>query len=183
MCASVALAGCGDASTATTAPSPKTAVSSEPLPSIAIGVTVPGLLRGGVLAKRYTCDGQDTSFPVQWNGIPHGTAELVLVVLNFRAVHGRFVFAWAVAGLSPKLRGLAAGRLPPGAVIGRNGFGQDGYSICPPSGTRESYAVKVIALPHKIAAQPGFDALTLYQEAERSTKVVGFSGVTYTRPG
>jgi phosphatidylethanolamine-binding protein (PEBP) family uncharacterized protein len=182
LCAGAALAGCGGSSTATTARSPKTAASSEPLPSTAIDVNVPGLLPGGVLAMRYTCDGQDTPASVRWKGIPAGTAELVLFVVSFQPVQGKLFFDWAVAGLSPNLHGLAAGRLPSGAVVGRNGFGRDGYSICPPRGRRESYAVKVVALPRKIAVQPGVNALTLYQEAERSTKVVGFTGVTYTRP-
>jgi phosphatidylethanolamine-binding protein (PEBP) family uncharacterized protein len=149
---------------------------------VAIDVTVPDLLRGGFMAARHTCDRGDVSLPVRWSGVPHGTAELALFAISFQPVHGRLFFDWAVAGLSPKLREVAAGRLPRDAVVGRNSFGHDGYSICPPSGTRESYAVRVIALPHKLAAQPGFDALTLYRNAERSAKVVGLAGVTYKRP-
>jgi hypothetical protein len=118
---------------------------------------------------------------LRWSGLPHGTGELALFILNFQPVHGRFFFDWAVAGLSPKLHGLAAGELPPGAVAGRNGFGRDGYSICPPKGGHETYAVKVIALPRKIPAQTGVDALTLYRDADSSATVLGLASVAYRR--
>ncbi len=148
---------------------------------MAIGVSVPGLLRNSILPTQYTCDGQDISPPVHWTGVPHGTVELALFAISFRPVNGELSFGWAVAGLSPALHGLAAGKLPAGAVVGRNSSGQDGYSICPPKGRLETYAVKLIALPHAIPAQSGFDALTLYRDAERSAKVVGFAGVKYER--
>jgi phosphatidylethanolamine-binding protein (PEBP) family uncharacterized protein len=208
LCAGIALAGCGGSysrstsasssgspsqtpstpsttpksSTTTTGTSSTKTTASEPLPTAAIAVSIPGLPPDYLLPTRYTCDGQDISPPVRWTGVPHDTAELAIFAINFQPQHGRLFFDWAVAGLSPKLRGLAAGRLPPRIVTGRNSFGQDDFSICPPRGRRESYAVKVIALPHKIPAQPGFDALTLYLDADRSAKVVGFAGVAYKRP-
>jgi phosphatidylethanolamine-binding protein (PEBP) family uncharacterized protein len=181
LCAGTALAGCGGSSATGTSSLAKT-TASERVPSVAIEVTIPTLLAEHRIPKRYTCDGADASLPVQWTGIPRGTAELALFVGNLQPVHGGLFFDWAVTGLSPKLHGISAGRLPPDAVVGRNSFGQDRYSICPPRGTRESYAVKVIALPHKIQAQPGFDALTLYRDAERSAKAVGLVGVAYKRP-
>lgn len=119
---------------------------------------------------------------MRWTGIPADTAELALFVVNFLPVHGKPFFGWAVSGLSSTLHGLRAGWLPLGAVVGRNSFGQSGYSICPPMGTHENYAVTVIALPHKIHAQPGFEALTLYREVESSAKVVGFTAIAYQRP-
>jgi phosphatidylethanolamine-binding protein (PEBP) family uncharacterized protein len=189
-----ALAGCGgsnvrpgEASTTSKAPArgsrpTRTTAPSEPLPSVAIGVTVPGLLAGDTLRGLYTCDGRDISPPVRWTGIPRSTAELALFVIDFQPVHGRFFLGWAVAGLSPSSHGIAAGALPSGAAVGRNSFGEAGYSICPPRGRRESYAVKVIALSHRIGVKPGFDAMVLYRQAVQTAKVVGFAGVSYARP-
>jgi phosphatidylethanolamine-binding protein (PEBP) family uncharacterized protein len=204
LCAAAGLAGCGGSDSRSTlglrpqtpliqspsksstttgaSSSPQTVGSIEPLPKVTINVTVPGLLQGGFMAAGYTCDRGNISLPVRWNGIPHGTVELALFVLGFEPMHGGLFFDWAVAGLRPQLHGVISGKLPPGAVVGRNSLGQEDYSICPPKGTRESYAVKVLALPHKIVAQPGFDALTFYRDAERSAKVVGLAGVTYKRP-
>jgi phosphatidylethanolamine-binding protein (PEBP) family uncharacterized protein len=119
---------------------------------------------------------------VRWSGVPRDTRELAVFVLNFQPVGGKLFFGWAVAGLNPTSHGISAGTLPPKAVVGRNSFGRVGYSICPPKGKREGYAVKVVALPHKINAKSGFDALAYYRQAERSAKVVGFAGATYLRP-
>jgi len=204
LCATVGLAGCGGSHSRSTSgsrpqtpsiPSPyksstttgissstQTTASGEQSPKVAIGVTVPDLLRGGFIAALHTCDRGDVSLPVRWSGVPHGTAELALFLLSFQPTHGKLFFDWAVAGINPKLHGLTAGRLPPGAVVGRSSFGRSDYSICPPRGTRESYAVKVIALQRKIQARPGFSALTLYRDAGRSANMVGFAGVAYKRP-
>jgi phosphatidylethanolamine-binding protein (PEBP) family uncharacterized protein len=194
LCALAALTGCGGSNVRSGASSTtskataqgsrptRTTAPSEPLPSVAIGVTVPGLLAAETIRTLYTCDGRDISPPVRWTGIPRNTAELALFVINFQPVHGRFFLGWAVAGLSPSSHGIAAGALPSGAAVGRNSFGEVGYSICPPRGKRESYAVKVIALSHRIGVKRGFDAMVFYRQAERTAKVVGFAGVSYARP-
>jgi Raf kinase inhibitor-like YbhB/YbcL family protein len=146
-------------------------------------VSVPGLLGPEhKLPKRFTCDGEDISFPVQWSGVPHGTQELALFVLNLRPVNKSLFFGWAVAGLSPTSHGISTGTLPAGAVAGRNSFGKVGYSICPPKGTYERYIVRLLALPHRLAAQSGFNPNTLYAEAERFTKIVAIDTALYERP-
>ena len=208
--AGVAVAGCGGSSTSSTStsgaqpgkasaatsgrntstaptgvspPTRRTSGRSEPLPTVSIEVSIPDLLREGYIPKRYTCDGADVSPPVQWSHVPSGTAELAVFVVNLRPVRGRFFFDWAVAGLGSTLHGISAGTLPPGAVVARNSFGDVGYSICPAKGTREEdFVVRVLALPHPLAAKPGVDAETLYREAERSAKAVGIGGGTYSRP-
>jgi hypothetical protein len=149
-----------------------------------MGVSVPALLPGYHIPKRYTCDGADVSLPVQWSAVPHGTVELALFIINFQPVHGHFFFDWAVTGLKPTSQGISAGSLPSGAVVGRNSFGKVGYSICPVKGRRRptSYAVKVLALPYRLPAEPGFEANRLYLEVERLTrKGVGFAAGEYQR--
>lgn len=121
------------------------------------------------------------SLPVEWSRIPHGTDELALFIIGLRPFHGSFYFAWAVAGLKPSSHGISAGRLPPGAVVGRNSLGDAGYSICPPKGRRETYYVKILALPRPLNARPGFDAMTLYRRAEAETKFIGFAAGVYTK--
>ena len=157
---------------------------SEPVPTASMRVSIPTELREKerYIPKRYTCDGADISPPVRWSRIPPATMELALFVLNLRPVHGHFFFDWAVTGLDPASHGIPAGTLPPGAVLGRNSFGKTGYSICPAKDAgEEHYVVRLIALPHPLAATPGFDAETLYREAERSATVVGLAGWAYKR--
>jgi phosphatidylethanolamine-binding protein (PEBP) family uncharacterized protein len=135
------------------------------------------------IPKLYTCDGADVSLPVRWTDVPSNTAELAMFVLNLLPVHGQFFFDWAVAGLSPTSHGISTGTLPSGAVVGRNSFGNVGYSICPAKGTSdEHYVVRLVALPHRLVASPGFDAEAVYREAERSASVVGLTGGAYKPP-
>jgi phosphatidylethanolamine-binding protein (PEBP) family uncharacterized protein len=182
LCAGLVLAGCGGSSTSNTS-SAKAAATSESPPSVAIEVTIPALRAEHRIPKRYTCDGADVSLPVRWADVPSNTAELAVFVLNLQPVHGQFFFDWAVAGLSPTSHGISTGTLPRGAVVGRNSFGRVGYSICPAKGTSdEHYVVRLVALPHPLAASPGFDAEAVYREAERSASVVGLTGGVYKPP-
>ncbi len=179
------LAGCGGSSGTAgghpQSPPPATAARAPaPVPAGTIEVTIPTLLPERFIPARYTCDGTDTSLPVRWSDVPRGTAELVLFLASLRPTPT--FFNWAVAGLRPTTHGIAAGALPPGAVAGRNGYGQVGYSICPPQGTvEEHYVLRLEALPRRLVAGPGFDPETLYREAERISRTVGLAGGTYTR--
>jgi phosphatidylethanolamine-binding protein (PEBP) family uncharacterized protein len=149
---------------------------------VAIKVTIPVAPVGHPLPRRYTCDGEDVSLPVEWSGVPAGTAEIVLSIESASLVNGTHLFFnWAVAGLNPTSHGVLAGTLPSGAVVGRNGFGKIGYSICPPMGKSETFFVRVSALTKAIAAQPGFDPETLLKEGEKTAKVIGLGGTSYTR--
>lgn len=162
-----------------------TSRESESVPTESMEVSVPTALREGegFISKRYTCDGADMPLPVRWSGTPSGTAELAIFVVNLQPIHGRLFFDWAVAGISATSHGISASRLPPGAIVGRNSFGNVGYSICPAKGTgEEHYVVRVVALPRPLAASPGFDAEAVYREAERSAKVVGLGGGAYKPP-
>ncbi|HUN77874.1 MAG TPA: YbhB/YbcL family Raf kinase inhibitor-like protein [Solirubrobacteraceae bacterium] len=111
----------------------------------------------GALPARYTCDGHNQPPPLRWKKVPAGTAELMLDVMKIAPVNGRLFVAWAVAGLKPSLRAIGAGKLPAGAVVGANSLGQASYDLCPPKGPSESYVAVLLALPHKLGLQTGFD--------------------------
>ena len=186
LCAGIALAGCGASRSATTTSHSEHAhTASERVPTVSIIVSTPTVLREkeSYIPRRYTCDGANDSLPVRWSHIPPATADIAVFVVNLQPVHGRTFFDWALAGLSPTSHGVYSGRLPPGAVVGRNSYGNAGYSICPAKGTREeSYVVRVVALPHPLAASPGFNAEAVYREAERSATAVGLGGGLYPPP-
>ena len=112
--ASVLLAGCGStaASTSVSAPRPTPKPGSRHhLPELIEGLTSPAISRTDELASRYTCDGANIPFPLRWSKIPAHTVELLLTVIDFKFVHDQPVVHWAVSHLSPRLHGLAAGRL------------------------------------------------------------------------
>jgi phosphatidylethanolamine-binding protein (PEBP) family uncharacterized protein len=100
--------------------------------------------------------------------------------MNLRPVNGTLFFDWAVAGLSPDLGAIEAGKLPKGAIVGRNSFGKKGYGICPESG-EETYMFTLFALPKKLSPEQGFDPLTLRKEVTDTSGNVGLLALSYLR--
>lgn len=132
-----------------------------------------------VLPARYTCDGQDISPPLHWEGIPAGTKELMLAILNLEPVNEKLYFDWAVAGLKPTSTGLAEGRLPSGAILGTNSAGKRGYHLCPT--TSERYLAVLYALPHPLAAKAGFEPIFTRKRAVRDAIYSGHLFFAYKR--
>jgi phosphatidylethanolamine-binding protein (PEBP) family uncharacterized protein len=112
--------------------------------------------RLGRLAPTHTCDGKDSWPAFTWSGVPPGTAELILFAMNLQPVNEAIFFDWAVAGIDPAASGIEAAKLPPGAVVGTNSFGEVGYSLCPP-GAGETYMFALYALPRELGLRRGFD--------------------------
>lgn len=166
------------------APATARAEASKKAPSaVALKLSIPGLTATQYsLPSRYTCDGQDISLPLRWSGVPHGTAELVLFVAEVNPVTDNGTYTWAVAGLRPTLRGLAAGQLPAGAIVGRNDTGQTRYTVCPTKTHHSQVFIALLfALPHSVNVKPGFSASALGNSIEKATKSRGEAWFTYTR--
>ncbi len=140
----------------------------------------PGFAAGAVLPSAYTCQGKDASPPLRWSGVPVGTAELVLLALNLLPVDEELFFDWAVAGLDPGLAEIEEGKLPAGAIVGKNSFGKRGYSLCPPQGGKsEKYIFMLYAIPRALNPKPGFDPLVLREAALGEAGNVGLLGAEY----
>jgi phosphatidylethanolamine-binding protein (PEBP) family uncharacterized protein len=155
----------------------------EHLATVDITLSIPAFENGRPITTRYTCDGADVSPAVHWSAIPHGTAELVLYLTTFKvAADGDPSILWAVAGLRPTLKGIAAGALPAGAVLGRNSNGQSRYSLCPPKGSgTEHYIASLFALRHPVSVKTGFDASALQKTVANAAEFKGLAGFSYER--
>jgi phosphatidylethanolamine-binding protein (PEBP) family uncharacterized protein len=134
----------------------------------------------GALAATYTCDGKDSWPELRWAGVPSGTKELILYAMSVQPVEEQLFVDWAVAGLDPSLTGIEAGELPKGAILGTNGFGKRGYSICP-AGSGEIYMFALYALPHPLSPPKGFDARELRKEILDVSGNVGLLPAVYAR--
>jgi phosphatidylethanolamine-binding protein (PEBP) family uncharacterized protein len=132
------------------------------------------------LSAEYTCDGKGISPALRWQGVPQGTAELVLFTMNIQPVEGKLFFDWAVAGLDPELQAIEAGKLPKGAVVGRNSFGKTDYEICPEGGA-ETYMFTLFALPKKLSPSQGFEPLALRKAVAEVSGSVGLLALSYAR--
>jgi phosphatidylethanolamine-binding protein (PEBP) family uncharacterized protein len=112
-----------------------TATSEATMADDGFRLTSPDFPAGGPIPSRYTCDGEDESPALAWEGAPAGTETLALIVDDPDA-HG-FVH-WVMFDLT----GSPSGGVPRGVSAspdappqGRNDFGRVGWGgPCPPSG-------------------------------------------------
>jgi Raf kinase inhibitor-like YbhB/YbcL family protein len=113
----------------------------------------PAFHEGGDIPAKFTCDGGDTSPPLQITGIPSDAKSLVLIAEDPDAPSGVFTH-WLVWNIPPQTNSVAEGSAPKG-VHGTNDFGKSGYGApCPPSGAHRYY-FKVFALDRELALPPG----------------------------
>jgi Raf kinase inhibitor-like YbhB/YbcL family protein len=108
----------------------------------------------GAIPAKYTCEGEDVSPPLQWQGVPPQAKSLVLIVddpdaPDPQAPKMTYVH-WVLYNLPPDSNGLPeavhAQKLPKGTLEGQNDWKRTGYGgPCPPIG-RHRYFFKLYAL-------------------------------------
>jgi Raf kinase inhibitor-like YbhB/YbcL family protein len=141
----------------------------EPAEPAETGASVPGFVfmadgvtEGEPIDPRYTCDGDDISPALAWEGVPEGTAELALVVEDPDAPDGTFTH-WLVYALDAGADGLPEA-FPEGAEVnglnavrqGTNDFGKAGYGgPCPPAGEEHRYVFRLLALDAALGLEGG----------------------------
>jgi Raf kinase inhibitor-like YbhB/YbcL family protein len=137
---------------------------------------------GGPIPARYTCDGANVSPPLEWHGVPHGTAELFLLAIDLSGSASDAI-QWAVAGIPPSANGLPAGSLPAGAVAGLNSAGKAGWGgVCGSKGQAHHVAFLFYALKQKLNLKPGFNPVVARAALKGSTLGTGLTLAVYNRP-
>jgi hypothetical protein len=107
------------------------------------------------IPTRYTCDGEDLSPPLTIDGIPEGTAALVLIVDDPDAPHDVWDH-WVAYDIPPE------GVIPEGVsnvgTGGRNSWGRTGYGgPCPPPGGSHRYIFSIYAIDTTLGLGEGVD--------------------------
>ena len=116
-------------------------------------ITSSAFQQGGNIPSKFSCDGRNTSPPLQISDVPPGAKSLVLIVDDPDAPSGLFTH-WAVWNISPQIGSISEGSTPKG-VQGTNDFGKSGYGgPCPPSGTHRYY-FKIFALDQQLDLPSG----------------------------
>jgi Raf kinase inhibitor-like YbhB/YbcL family protein len=122
-------------------------------------ITSPAFTDGQPIPSQYTCDGEDKSPPLTWEGIPPGTQSFVLIVDDPDAPDPqapRMTWVhWVLYNLPASCTHLGesvqASNLPQGTKEGVNDWKRTGYGgPCPPVG-RHRYFHKLYALDVELA--------------------------------
>ena len=129
------------------------AIASLTAGGAAMKVTSSAFHEGANIPSKFTCDGSDTSPPLQIAGVLSGAKSLVLIVDDPDAPGGLFTH-WLVWNIPPQTGSIAEGSAPKG-VQGANDFGKSGYrGPCPPPGTHR-YSFKIFALDRELELGSG----------------------------
>jgi Raf kinase inhibitor-like YbhB/YbcL family protein len=116
-------------------------------------ITSPAFQEGANIPSKFTCDGSDTSPPLQIADVPSGAKSLALIVDDPDAPSGLFTH-WMVWNIPTQAGAIGEGSTPKG-VQGTNDFGKSGYGgPCPPSGAHRYY-FKVFALDRELDLPSG----------------------------
>jgi Raf kinase inhibitor-like YbhB/YbcL family protein len=124
---------------------------------MALKITSSAFVDGGEIPRKHTCQGDDTSPPLAFSGVPAGAKSLALIVddpdaPDPKAPKMTYVH-WVIVDLPPDTARLAeaVAELPAGARSGTNDWKRTGYGgPCPPIG-RHRYFFKLYALDCKLA--------------------------------
>lgn len=142
----------------TKTPAPPTVIPT-PTPSN-MNITSPAFAQQQFIPAKYTCDGDNTSPPLNFDKIPQYTLSLVLIVDDPDAPAGDWVH-WLLWNISPQARHIPENSVPQGATQGKTDFGKTQYGgPCPPLGTHR-YQFKLYALDIKLQLDPSATKPTL----------------------
>jgi len=130
--------------------------------TMAFQISTPAFADGKAIPKAFSCEGEDRSPALIWDGVPEGTQTFALVCDDPDAPSGTWVH-WTVFNIPGSVTGLpenagAGEGLPEGAIEGGNSWGRAGYGgPCPPPGKPHRYFFKVYALDGALDLDPQAD--------------------------
>ena len=122
-------------------------------------ITSPAFVANGEIPAAYTCDGNDISPALVWNGVPTEAKSLVLIMDDPDApdpAAPKMIWThWVLYNIPVDTMGLeeavSSSQLPKGILEGQNDWHQTGYrGPCPPIG-RHRYFIKLYALDTELA--------------------------------
>jgi len=118
---------------------------------MSLSMKSPAFADGDPIPKKHSCQGEDVSPALTWDGIPAEAKSIALIVDDPDAPGGTWVH-WLAYNIPPSTQGLP--EAVPGRKVGedgmkqgRNDFGRISYGgPCPPPGKAHRYFFKIYAL-------------------------------------
>lgn len=141
---------------------------------------------GERIPERFTCDGEDLSPALAWQGVPVETRSFALVCDDPDAPRGTWVH-WLLYNLPAEAAELGSGvprlpELPSQARQGVNDSGEVGYvGPCPPAGKPHRYFFRLHALDTSLNLPPGVSRADLEQAMAGHVLAIGTLMGTYER--
>ncbi len=154
--------------------------------AMSLTVTSPAFEPGGTIPVEYTCDGDNVSPPLAWNGVPEHTRSLALIMDDPDAPAGTWVH-WLLYNIPPQVTELAeaqpdARQLPGIGLQGHNSFKNSGYGgPCPPRGGPHRYFFRLYALDTVLDLEAGAERRELEQAMQGHILAQGEIMGTYRR--
>jgi Raf kinase inhibitor-like YbhB/YbcL family protein len=114
---------------------------------------------GEFIPKKFTCDGENISPPLEWSEIPEGTKSIAIICDDPDAPMETWVH-WVIYNIPASVNKLKENIpfekvLEDGTIQGKNDFRKIGYGgPCPPSGIHR-YFFKIYSLNTTLAFAPG----------------------------
>lgn len=109
---------------------------------------------GATIPRKYTCDGDNVSPPLAWEGAPPQAKSTALIMDDPDAPSGNFVH-WVLFDIPPAFSELREGVQGVGAP-GSNSYRKIVYNgPCPPPGPAHRYFFKLYALDQLLKLRPG----------------------------
>jgi len=113
----------------------------------------PAFKNGYNIPRKFTCDEENVSPPLEILDVPKKTKSLVLIVSDPDAPSGDWTH-WLVWNIKPEAQEIKKGEKPEGAMEGKTDFGKPGYGgPCPPAGTH-AYLFKLYAIDIVLPEDP-----------------------------
>lgn len=115
----------------------------------------PAFPSGAAIPSRHTCDGENLSPLLSWQGVPEGARTLALICEDPDAPRGTWSH-WVLFDLPPSVSSLPEGvpaseKISGGGMQGINDSNRAGYDgPCPPGGTHR-YFFRLYALDGKLS--------------------------------
>lgn len=115
------------------------------------------------IPKKYTCDGENVSPPLEISGVPEKAKSLVLIADDPDAPMGTWAH-WTMWNIDPKTQKIEENSTPDGAVEGVTSYKKPGYGgPCPPSGVHR-YFFKLYAIDTELNLPKSAEKLDIEKE-------------------
>lgn len=119
---------------------PETTTTEAPQP---LALSSPAWTTGEPIPEQFTCEGEDLSPPMEWDGVPGTATSLAITMVD----PGDGFVHWIVVGIDPAAGDFGEGTIPDGAEVLTNDAGeQDWLGPCPPAGVQSEYELRLLAL-------------------------------------